>query len=491
MIFGNFYFLFFFCFTPVYRNKKGTPVSTENCLSRYSSLSPFELQLVSRLSLASKDHNTLLLQHCCPKVASRFLRAAWFAGFRCAIIPTDIPRQPERIIKAQLGSFLHLQSGNGITITDSANDSTLSLDNWLTDAPGIRESQPYIWSKNECALVLFTSDITGTPLGVCHSLDNIYRAALRLVEHFSLQRSETLICLEQFHTVNGMLCGILPFFSHQKVHFPETDSFLQLMIDIARTGPSNILCKPLFIQQLATYGERVKEYLTDLKEIFCTGADLDENYRQRVEAIFNLPVYTCYSLPETTGVVLAEKKGVPRRQTLPPPCPEVQLELSPSIMQPGFHNLIIKAPTLFLGYLGESSNPRDFFETADLINKKHHKLFLHKRAINSIQTPSAAWLYPALLEEFLHTNYNHFEYSVSPVKVRGGYQLKVTVTSDSALATEEINHQICRELGHDYLPHSWEFLDAAQPAIQQFAPSDQRASHDCLPITEFPPQQLP
>lgn len=438
-----------------------------SCLSRHKAFTPLELQIASLLAEKSSQAKTLLLQLTSVDLCMQFIRAGWLAGWRVALLNSETSASQLATIQEKLGACLLVRAHGEKQAIIQSGDVCIELNDWLE--PGNQnELKQKKWDEEECALILFTSGTTGAPKGVCHSLGNILRSAELYVDHFGLSKGDTLLTLAPLHSVSGIRSLVIAFYCDRKVEFLQPANFLQLITSIEAYQSVHVLCGPVFVRQLAAYGKRVEQYLRKVKFLHCTGADLDEQDRRTVESTFSIPVLNYYGLTETTGLVLAERIGRQQPGLLPPPCEGVSLETVPNNFSEDLLQLVVHSPNVFLGYLGEELFRKVSFFTEDLVQSNTEGTYLlHGRSSGLVKAPSTEWIHPRRMEKWLSNQLNSKKVDcvIEPIKVAGGYALKVAIDNISGFSIPELEDRIVGELGIDYLPCSWEHVRIVRSAL--------------------------
>jgi acyl-CoA synthetase (AMP-forming)/AMP-acid ligase II len=332
-----------------------------------------------------------------------------------------------------------------------------SIDRWIHRYTLPAGRDPYPWPEDECALVLFTSGSTGSPRGVCHSRGNILRSARLFVEHFGLTESDRLLCLAPAHTMSGFRSLLLPSVRVRHIH--GESSFLSLVEQIRGMQATIVLCGPVFIRQLAVWADRLTAHLQSLRGLLCTGADLNQADRSRVEHVLGIPVLDYYGLTETAGLVLGDTFVRRSPGCLPAPCKGVETILNPVNRENGIFELAISSPNLFLGYLGSRLARRNIFNTGDLVQTNgDHCLKLLGRRSGAVKAPSTEWIHPQRLETWLRAHLEQVSDAVArAVPVPGGQGLELWIDRREDFDTVRIEEQIVAQLGNDYRPVRWHF----------------------------------
>jgi len=425
---------------------------------KLDNLSELESNIAARLQQDDSHDRTVFLHGASTEVTSAFIRAAWASGWQVALLRKDSPEEHLKKIREKLGFVVEcsaLENGDHV-VFDLASSKILS--EWLQGV-GLPKVSIYSWSEEESALILFTSGSTGFPKGVCHSIGNIIRSVLLFVDHFALVPENSLLCLAPIHSMSGLRSLLIPLATDIKVNMVSDVSFIELIDIINNDAPSHVLCGPIFIKMLSAYGRRIADAIVSVKAIFCTGTDIDDDARLDVQHQFSIPVLNYYGLTETSGIVLAEKPEQQYIGFLPPPCEGVGISLvADTEVRSKMYQLVIESPNIFLGYLGDTLKRKSFFNTGDLVTKTENgQLLLHGRSSGAVKAPSTEFIYPFILEKWLRSHFDSYDFSVSAINIPGGYGFRVTVDSPSSLDTSVIDRQIGDTLGQDYIPKAWDY----------------------------------
>jgi len=427
----------------------------------------FDQQLSTRLLQTKRNCGTILLQGLSFEMGLSIVFHAWLNGLTVAIIREDAHLDYCSFVRELLEDHLFVLTNNSGDVVVRFDDKIVSYSSWLagdgfpTDGVSGAENdaEPYCWSADECALILFTSGSTGTPKGVCHSLGSIRRSVALFAHHFDLRTGTDLLCLAPCHTMSGFRSMVLPLFTDVQVSFLPHDcnSFPAIVNFIRQSNPAKIVCGPVFIDLLAAYSERLIESLKGVDALLSTGAELNERNRRHVENIFTFPVINYYGLTETGGIVLAETKNTRNYHMLPPPCHGVRTKLIPFKGTENIYRLSIMCRTLFLGYVGDTLLCREEFDTGDLVRKCNDgQLELVGRVSGAFKASNTEWIFPNLLERWLKFRTDLFlDVVVVKNRMSVGNGIEVHFECQKPPDLGQLEKRIVKELGAEYRPATW------------------------------------
>ncbi len=219
----------------------------------------------------SGNGKLLLFQAIEPDHCQPLIEIAWQNGWVVGVINEDVPRKAVPDFSQAIGTSL---------LISSADKSHTPVSVSVT---GAAFPTQYNWSEDECATILFTSGSTGVPKGVCHSRGNMLRSAELFVRHCDLKKHDHLLCLAPIHTASGFRALLMPRFTDARItlYQPAGDAFLSIIKKIAGMEPTAVLCGPVFIHQVASYGNRLRESLQSVKILFSSGATLLQQDRDQ------------------------------------------------------------------------------------------------------------------------------------------------------------------------------------------------------------------
>lgn len=336
-------------------------------------------------------------------------------------------------------------------------------DKFEDNEPGIMfsvlssDSGQYQWQEDETALVLFTSDSTGAPQGVCHSYQNIVRSTEMFVRHFQITREDKVFSTLHQPSITGFRTIMLPSSTGCAIKIDERNArFEETLLEIVEFDPTYIICTPQFVTDIAENRDRLKT-LKSAKAILCTGDILDEGIRKTTTELLGIPVVIFYGLTETAGIVLSETVAAQTPNELPSPCEGTQMRLELISGPDEAYELVIESPNLFLGYLGnpDSFVMRDKFSTGDAVTRTIEGTLKYSGRISrSIRINENQYIFPQLLEEFLLKKGSfdnvYVEGCDSPFADR--FKVKYTPKKNCRINGIELSYEINTALGHEYIP---------------------------------------
>jgi len=412
-----------------------------------------------RFSSETPIEKKILLQGIESSLSLSILQAAFQNGWTVAIIREDANSDHLHYVLSEWAPHFYFAGDqHDDSISVHSNRTQEPLDVWMSGKQSKPQSPSYSWMEDECAVILFTSGSTGMPRGVCHSLGNLIRSAKLFASHFEMGDGDHLCCLAPIHTMSGMRSLVLPLVCPAQVSILNVGSttFLSIINRIGQLQPTKIICGPVFIRQLAAYGDRLASHLQRVQALLCTGADLDETDRECVTRILGIPVVNYYGLTETSGIVLAETMHVQHRHCLPPPCQGVQISLIEVENSNRVFRLRISGPNIFLGYLGEPLFRKEIFDTGDLIQKtRDGKLTLAGRSSGAAKASNTEWIFPDLLENWMKGKAGISDAVVKTCRVSGGFGIEVWVDCSTHSNISEMEESIVQHFGPEYRPVYW------------------------------------
>ena len=241
-------------------------------------------------------------------------------------------------------------------------------------------------------LIFQTSGTTGQPKYRYHTLGTLREASLRLESFFNLQSSfETISCLP-IHHVGGWMQVMRAWFTQGKVLFLNFRDFKHKKL-------SSFFCNrfvslvPTQLHELVQ-SSTACENLKLCKGIFLGGASCSEKLLE-IARLKKLPIYMCYGMTETAGMVsilskedfLDGTKGVGREM------PNVSIRLDE------IGRICIKCKSLPVKNDGSMEISKGWLTTADLgsfINCKNLKII---RRIDDVINTGGEKVFPALIEK--------------------------------------------------------------------------------------------
>jgi long-chain acyl-CoA synthetase len=202
--------------------------------------------------------------------------------------------------------------------------------------------------------ITFTSGSTGTPRGVCLSIDQQLRVAGALNTALQLQAPRHL-CLLPLSTLLENIGGIYyPLITGGTVNTPnETDTgfsgstglnVMSMLQAISRHQPTSIILLPQMLVGLVAALEDGWRPPAQLKFAAVGGAKVSAALIQRARE-FGLPVYEGYGLSETASVACMNHPGNDRVGSAGPALSHVRVSV--------VDDQVVIAGNTFLGYIGE------------------------------------------------------------------------------------------------------------------------------------------
>ena len=394
------------------------------------------------------------------EVPFELIEKFWSHGWTVIVNSFDFSRKHYSYALSQIGECCYI-----------GNDE---YDKFEDNEPGIMfsvlssDSGQYQWQEDETALVLFTSDSTGAPQGVCHSYQNIIRSTEMFVRHFQITREDKVFSTLHQPSITGFRTIMLPSSTGCAIKIDERNArFEETLLEIVEFEPTYIICTPQFVTDIAENRDRLKT-LKSAKAILCTGDILDEGIRKTATELLGIPVVIFYGLTETAGIVLSETVAAQTPNELPSPCEGTQMRLELISGPDEAYELVIESPNLFLGYLGnpDSFVMRDKFSTGDAVTRTIEGTLKYSGRISrSIRINENQYIFPQLLEEFLLKKGSfdnvYVEGCDSPFADR--FKVKYTPKKNCRINGIELSYEINTALGHEYIPRQFVQTELTPP----------------------------
>jgi long-chain-fatty-acid--[acyl-carrier-protein] ligase len=275
--------------------------------------------------------------------SSRFLGRRELGDFGCVddlILLLEDIRISLTLTEKLKGVLYSLQSGKSLV-------KTLSLDQI---------------SKDDCAVILFTSGTEALPKGVPLSHNNLLSNQRAAVSLITLTEKDLLYgVLPPFHSFGFSVTGLLPLLSGFRAAFaPDPTDSHGLAFDIENWKPTMFFCAPSFIKALFRVAK--PENLTSVR-LFVTGAE--KAPEELFEYVNRLgpghEMLEGYGITECAPIVSLVRPGQ-ERKGVGKPLPGVEICVIDSekqtklpVKQEG--EICICGPNVFHGYLGDHPSP--------------------------------------------------------------------------------------------------------------------------------------
>jgi long-subunit acyl-CoA synthetase (AMP-forming) len=230
---------------------------------------------------------------------------------------------------------------------------------------------------------------------------------------------------------------------------------------------------PNIIRHLSMLGDKIANYTSNLRFILCTGAKLDRGDRQKLFATLNLKTIDYYGLTETGGLIIAESEKYydPASKSLGKACDDVMLKVIDRDgieRDRGSGQLRVYCPSLFLGYLGDRIEARQYFDTGDMVDlDDRDRVTWLARIKIGIKAISTEWIYPEAVDGWLRKNtsiedthisvfYDKYDRPQFKVEIAG---IEIDRWSRWVSDTES---KLLLDLGSDYRVISWARVESIE-----------------------------
>jgi long-subunit acyl-CoA synthetase (AMP-forming) len=220
------------------------------------------------------------------------------------------------------------------------------------------------------AKITYTSGTTGTPKGVCLSLEAMEQVAHSIAKVAGAGPGDKSLSLLPLSTLlenigglyvpllAGGCCGLLPM-AEIGMHGASGLTLSSLLATLHLHRPSSVILIPQMLQALVEAAEAGTPLPNSLRFMAVGGAPVAESLLQRADSL-GLPVFEGYGLSEASSVVAVNSPTARRIGTVGHPLPHVQVQVATD------GEILLKGH-LFNGYLGDPVTTADsFWPTGDL-----------------------------------------------------------------------------------------------------------------------------
>ncbi|MEL6735867.1 MAG: class I adenylate-forming enzyme family protein [Pseudomonadota bacterium] len=239
-------------------------------------------------------------------------------------------------------------------------------------------------AEDQVAALMYTTGTTGNPKGVMLSHASLawYARISREIRHMTPQ--DRTFCVLPLTHIYGLASAFLgTLCAGGSLHtVPRFDP--QTVFAALRDGATIMPAVPPMYAQLLDYAAAQGwKTLPDmpLRHIMTGGAPLDPDWKRRVEAFFQIPLYNGYGMTECAPGISTTQNAVLSEATAEDvscghPLPELDVRVVPPPgereLKDGVGEIIVKGPNVMLGYYKNPSATADvmdsdgYFHTGDL-----------------------------------------------------------------------------------------------------------------------------
>lgn len=238
--------------------------------------------------------------------------------------------------------------------------AAVSLCDKLKAVIGVFKNGKYCQTKDDTAVILFTSGTEALPKGVPLTHENILSnqsSALSCVEFFP---SDVLYgALPPFHSFGFTVTGLLPLLVGLKVYYaPDPTQYFGMAHDIEQWDVSLLCSAPTFMKGLF---QVAKPQQLRTVRLAVGGAEKVSDELFEYASKMKFEMLEGYGITECSPVVSLTRPGMPREGVgMPIPNVEVcviNLETHQKLPVNTEGEICIRGPNVFKGYLGSQKSP--------------------------------------------------------------------------------------------------------------------------------------
>lgn len=235
-------------------------------------------------------------------------------------------------------------------------------------------AEPVLASRDQVAVLLYTTGTTSTPKGVMLSHGNLMFNAENSASFNGLQVDDHVLAVLPGTHVYCLASVFLPAVSAGgSVRFvPRFDA--GEVLEMLRHGITRFAGVPQMFAAIIALLQRTGQTLDapGLRNLATGGAPLDPDLKRRCEAVFGLPLNNGYGLTETSPTVAATHNRMPRSDlSVGHAMPGVEVEIDQADRD-GIGEIRVRGPNIMQGYYrdpaltAQAISPDGWFRTGDL-----------------------------------------------------------------------------------------------------------------------------
>jgi fatty-acyl-CoA synthase len=233
---------------------------------------------------------------------------------------------------------------------------------------------------SQIAAVFHTGGTTGVPKIAPLSFANIVAASDALATTLAFGSNDVFVCpLPLFHIAGAIVGGLAPLLAGTHMVIPpkgglrDPDVLANFWALLEHVEATMLVAVPTSLAALMAIplgGANISR----LDYILTGTAPLPAEIARRFEALTGKSIHTGYGMTETSGIIAyVPRKVTARPSTVGPPVPGIEVKIDvpaqaeSSSDEPRAGRILVRGPSVFLGYQGGESRSADaWFDTGDL-----------------------------------------------------------------------------------------------------------------------------
>jgi fatty-acyl-CoA synthase len=235
-------------------------------------------------------------------------------------------------------------------------------------------------NPSEIAAVFHTGGTTGVPKIAPLSFANIVAASDALATTLAFESRDVFVCpLPLFHIAGAIVGGLAPLLAGTHMVMPakgglrDPDVLANFWALLEHVEATMLVAVPTSLAALMAIplgGANISR----LDYILTGTAPLPAEIARRFEVLTGKSIHTGYGMTETSGIIAyVPRKVKARPSTVGPPVPGIEVKIDvlaqaeSSGYKPRAGRILVRGPSVFLGYQGSESRASDaWFDTGDL-----------------------------------------------------------------------------------------------------------------------------
>jgi len=320
-----------------------------------------------------------------------------------------------------------------------------------------RTPQAPAWSKDQTAVILYTSGTSGAPKGVQLSYENLYSNCRDCMAHAQIDTDHTLLSvLPPFHVFGLTAMTLLPIWGGMTVYYIPRFSPVKAVKTIEEKRISVFMAIPSMYAAMSRVKHASAECFSSLFLAISGGEPLQESTCQLFQEEFGLQINQGYGLTETSPVISIDLPWDGSPGSVGKPIPNCQVCI---VASDGTHlgpnqdgEIRVKGPNIMKGYYHLENDTasvfdsQGWFKTGDQGHLDERGLLSVTGRIKEMMIIGGENVFPSEIEKVLvqHSAVEEAAVIGVPDSSRGEVAIAFVISTDKAKVDENELRSLCR-----------------------------------------------